>query len=166
LKYLIFLLFVLFSSTPISAQYSFSGTVNGTINVTSIQSMSITGGTSLPNFVTLDDYFNGVEMSNYVTIMIKSNISWLLGVQAQNDFFTPMSQGGSTNMPSTVLGLKTNSQINFTSVTTNSFTVKTGNKGNSTNTGNTFNLDMKFNPGFNYKGGIYAISLMYTLTAQ
>ena len=148
--------------TPVVAQYSFSGNANGTISVSAIQSITITGGTSIPSLSSLDDYFNGIVMSNYVTTTVKSNVSWLVVVQAQNDYFTAQSSGASTNMPASVLSIKTSSSGNYIALNTNGINLKTGNS----NSGTNFNVDMKFNPGFNYRGGIYSIALLYTLSPQ
>lgn len=105
-------------------------------------------------------------MSNYVTATIKSNVSWVVVVQAQNNFFTTMSSGASTNMPASVLSLKTSSSGTYLSLNTNGINLKTGNKTGNSISGTNFNVDMKFNPGFNFKGGIYSIALLYTLTPQ
>lgn len=166
MKKLLPILVLFFSATTVVAQYSFSGNANGTISVSAIQSISIIGGTTIPSLSSLDDYFNGVVMSNYVTATIKSNVSWVVVVQAQNNYFTAMSSGASTNMPASVLSLKTSSSGTYLSLNTNGINLKTGNKTGNSISGTNFNVDMKFNPGFNFKGGIYSIALLYTLTPQ
>jgi hypothetical protein len=148
------------------SQYSLTGTASGSINVMSVQSLTLSGGTIVPSFTTLEHYLNGVTLDDYLNIKIKSNVPWTLNVQAQNAYFTPMSQGGSTDMPAGVLSIKRDNVTSFTPLSANSFTLKSGSKGGPTATGNTFNVDVKFNPGFNYKGGIYTLGLMYTLSQQ
>lgn len=110
--------------------------------------------------------FSGVEVNNYGTIAIKSNVLWQLSFSAQNAFFTSLSQGGSTNMPSSVVSIKLHNNSNYLQLTTTSTTLKTGGRGTASSNGNTFDIDMKLNPGFGYSGGIYTIGLMYTLTQQ
>jgi hypothetical protein len=156
----------MFSVTHSVAQYSFSGNTSGTINVSAIQSIAVTGGTSIPSFSSLDDYFNGVVMSNYINVSVKSNVSWVVVVQSQNDFFSPQSSNASTNMPASVLSVKSSTSGTYLSLNTSGVNLKTGNKTGVSTTGISFSLDMKFNPGFNYKGGIYSIALLYTLSPQ
>ncbi len=148
------------------AQYSFSQNVSGSINVFTIQSLTLSGGTVTPSFTTMEHYFSGVVLQNYITVSVRSNGPWTVSVQAQNQYFTPMSQGGSTNMPAGVLSLRRENQVNFTPVSVAGHTLKSGGKGGATAPGNTFTIDMKFNPGFGYKGGIYTLGLMYTLSQQ
>lgn len=166
MRKLLFILSFILIATNVVAQYSFSGNANGTISVSAIQSITITGGTSIPSLTSLDDYFNGIVMSEYVIVNIKSNVSWLVIVQAQNDYFTAQSSGASTNMPASVLSLKPSSSSNYLTLNTNGLNIKTGNKTGNSNSGTNFNVDMKFNPGFNFKGGIYSIALLYTLSPQ
>ena len=148
------------------AQYSFSGSTSGNINVSSIQSLTLSGGTTVPTLSTTDDFASGVTMAGYLNVVVKSNVSWTLSVQSQNSYFTAMSQGGSTNMPASVLSIKPSSSSNYFNLSTSSQTLKSGSKGSSTTPGNSFSVDVKFSPGFSYKGGIYTIGLMYTLSQQ
>ena len=166
MRKLIAIIVFIFSVTNAVAQYSFSGNATGTINVSAIQSLSVTGGSTIPSFTSLDDYFNGETMSNYVSVTVKSNVSWLVTVQSQSDYFNPLSSGASTNMPASVLGIKTSSSGSFTSISSTAMNLKTGNKTGNSLTGSSFSIDTKFNPGYNFRGGIYSISLLYTLSPQ
>ena len=166
MRRIIWILFFLFPGIEALAQYSYSASTSGNINIYSIQSLTLTGGSVIPSFSSLNDYANGITVNDYLSVAIKSNVSWTLSVNAQNTYFSPMSQGGSTNMPSTVLSIKTSSSSNYFNITTTSQTLKTGNKGNTTSSGNSFDIDIKYNPGFSYKGGIYTLGLIYTLTQQ
>lgn len=165
MKSALFILLLLVSAR-VAAQYSFSASVSGSATVYAIQSLTITGGSVIPNFTSLDDYLNGVIAEDYLSIGVKSNKSWTLTINAQNAFFSPMSSGGSTNMPCSVLSIKTNTMGNYITISTTAQTLKTGNKGNHTATGNSFDVDVKYNPGFSYKGGIYTLGLVYTLSQQ
>lgn len=157
---------LLLSCLGADAQYSFNANVSGLISVSTVQSLSLTGGAAIPNFSSMNDYYNGVVMDDYLTVGVKSNVPWMINVQAQSQYFTPMTTGGSTNMPASVLSLKTSLSGNYTALSPNGITLKTGNRGGAAATGNNFTVDMRFNPGFAYKGGIYTIGLLYTLTAQ
>lgn len=148
------------------AQYSFSANLTGNITVFAIQSLTMTGGTVIPSFNTFEDYQNGIEVSGYLNIAVKSNVSWTLSVMAQNAVFAPMTANGSTDMPASVLGIKTNSMSSYLPSGTTAQTLKTGNKGDHNAPGNSFQVDLRYNPGFSYKGGIYTLGLVYTLTQQ
>ena len=167
MRILIFIATILSSAITAGAQgWSYSASTSGNIIVYSIQSITLTGGTFIPSFTSLSDYANGKTAEDYLGVAIKSNKSWTLSVHAQNSYFTPMSFGGSTNMPASVLSLKDSTAYSYFDVSTTAQTVKTGNKGNTTASGNSFNIDLRYNPGFSYKGGIYTLGLVYTLSQQ
>ncbi|MBS1588213.1 MAG: hypothetical protein JST52_01235 [Bacteroidetes bacterium] len=166
MKTILAILVLAFSSRQAAAQYSYSASLTGNVSVYAIQSLTFTGGSVIPSFNSLDDYINGVVANNYVSVGVKSNVSWTLSVQAESAFFTPSSQSGSTNMPCSVLSVKQSGSNNYIPLSTNSQTIKTGNKGGLNNAGNSFGLDLRYNPGFMYKGDIYNLGLIYTLTHQ
>jgi len=134
--------------------------------VYSIQSLTLSGGSVIPSFSSLDNYANGVAVDDYLSVGIKSNVSWTLSAMAQNAFFTPMSQSGSTNMPCSVLSVKQAAASNYITLSTTAQTLKTGSKGNLSTAGNSFTIDIRYNPGFSYKGGIYTLGIVYTLSQQ
>jgi hypothetical protein len=166
LRLAFFILISVLATFSVRAQYSFSGSTSGNINIASIQSLTLSGGTTVPTLSTTDDFASGITMGSYLNVVVKSNVAWTLSVQAQNAYFSAMSQGGSTNMPASVLSIKPSSSSNYFNLSTSSQTLKSGGKGSSTAPGNAFSIDVKFSPGFSYKGGIYTIGLMYTLSQQ
>lgn len=131
-----------------------------------MQSLTLTGGSVIPSFQSLDDFANGVTVDDYLSVAVKSNVSWTVSVMAQNAHFSPMTQNGSTDMPASVLSIRSNNYSSYTALSTNAQTLKTGNKGSSNNPGNSFDIDIRYNPGFSYKGGIYTLGLVYTLSQQ
>jgi len=145
---------------------SFNGSASGTIGVFSVMSLNFTNLTGVVSFNTPDDYFSGITINNAATIAVKSNVNWQLSVSAQSAFFMPMSQGASSDMPSSVLGIRRNGTTTFLQMNTGSQTLKTGNKGAATATGNTFDIDTRINPGFGYSGGSYNIGVLFTLSQQ
>lgn len=145
---------------------TWSTTVSGTITVSTVLSITLSNQAAAPSFATSSDYTNGKTTLNYTQVAIKSNVNWIVSVKAQSTYFTPQTQNASTDMPATVLGFRLNGAVSFVTLTTTSQTLKTGNKGNAAVTGNTYNVDMKFNPGFNYNGGLYSIGMMYTVSQQ
>ena len=156
----------MFLSAAGKAQFSHSGTASGNITVFSVQSLTLTGSTIIPSFESFSHYTNGITMSQYVEIQVRSNVNWTISVQAQNAYFSPLSQGASTNMPSTVLSMKRSDVSSYTPVSPSGHTLKNGGKGGAGKPGNTFTVDVRFHPGFGFKGGIYTLGLLYTLSQQ
>jgi len=165
LRYII-TIFILFLFATGAEGQTWTNTVSGTITVSTVLSITLSNQAAAPSFSTSSDYTNGKTTLNYTQVAIKSNVNWIVSVKAQSTYFTPQTQGGSTDMPATVLGFRLNGNVSFTTLTTTSQTLKTGNKGNAAVTGNTYNVDMKFNPGFNYNGGLYSIGMVYTVSQQ
>lgn len=145
---------------------SFTGTVSGTTTIYSVVNLTITNLSGVVSFNTPDDMNNGIIVNNAATLAVKSNVSWTLSVSAQSTYFTAMTQGASSTMPASVLGIRRNGTSTFLSMSTASQTLKTGSRGNAATTGNTFDIDTEFDPGFNYPGGSYNIGVVYTLTQQ
>jgi hypothetical protein len=163
---LLFILALILSSHyGVCQSYSYNGYASGNINITSVQNITFTANATTTYFNTIADYQSGKISTNYGTIAIKSNVPWHLSVSAQTATFTPTT-GGSTNMPASVLSFKLSTGSTYVSLSTSSQTLKTGNRGTTTTSGNTFNIDQKFTPGFGYKGGIYTLAVMYTLAQQ
>ncbi len=144
---------------------SYNGTAQGNFIVYSIQSLTITGMSGPISFDSPNDYFNGVIAERYANLSVKSSVNWQLSFAAQSTYFTPLSNGGSTDMPSTVVGIRQSGQATFKTLTTQSQWLTNGSRGSETAKHN-FNIDVSFNPGFKYNGGLYSIGVMYTLTRQ
>lgn len=145
---------------------SFNSSTSGNFDIYSVLSLTFTNLTGVVSFNTPNDYFNGITVNNSATIAVKSNVNWQVSVATQSSTFTPMSMGASTNMPSSILAIRRNGNTTFTPMTTNSQTLKTGNRGPATTSGNTFDIDTRIDPGFSYSGGNYNIGVVYTLTQQ
>lgn len=159
----IFVIILLAYCFTVNAQYT--GTTQGNFVVYSMQSLSVSNLSGLISFESPNDYFNGVVANNYANIKVKSNANWQLSFAAQSTYFTALSKGASTDMPSTVLGIRQNGQSSFKSLTTQSQSLTSGTRGSGTEK-HDFNIDVNFNPGFNYSGGLYSIGVVYTLTKQ
>ncbi len=148
------------------AQRGKSGSVSGSFDVYDIQSISIVSLKGMVSFSDPNDYFGGQEINKYAKVIIKSNNNWQVSVSTQSTYFTPMTSSASHNMPSTILGIRVNGRANYKNMKPKSKTLKTGSRGGADRSGNTFFVDMKFNPGYEYNGGLYNIGLVYTLTRQ
>ena len=162
--YFIILIFIL--SEKVFAQ-SFSGSTSGHMTVSSIMNLRITSGASIGGISLsgVGSLLTGLISSNCASFAVKSNELWLVEVKSTSTVFTPLGLG-SLNMPASVLGVRVNGTSSFTNLSTTAQTIKTGNRGDESASGNTFNIDLNFNPGFSYKGDIYLISLQYTITKQ
>lgn len=165
MKKLFLIIFVSLMGWKAKAQ-SFNSSTSGNFDIYSVLSLTFTNLTGVVSFNTPNDYFNGITVNNSATIAVKSNVSWQVSVATQSSTFTPMSMGASTDMPSSILAIRRNGNTTFTPMTTDSQTLKTGNRGPATTSGNTFDIDTRIDPGFSYSGGNYNIGVVYTLTQQ
>lgn len=138
-----------------------------TLNVHPVLQLSLVqnAATSV-SFGTSAQYTNGISLAGFTTHNVKSNLPWTVSVAAQNAYFTPASSGADNNVPCSVMSFKTSSSAAYIPLSVTTKPVMTGNAGNSTSAGNTYNLDVQFNPGYGYSAGIYNLALTYTLTAQ
>lgn len=142
-----------------------TGSVQGNFIVYSTQSITVTALGGVISFDSPNDYFNGVVANKYANLKIKSNTNWLVSFSAQSTYFTALSKGASTDMPSTVMGIRKNGHSTFKSLMTQSQRLESGSRG-SDGTKHDFDIDVEFNPGFRYSGGLYSIGIVYTLTKQ
>ncbi len=160
---IIFVLLVFFA-TGAKAQ-GLTGSVQGNFIVYSTQSITVTAMGGVISFASPNDYLNGVVSNRYANLKIKSNTSWLVSFSAQSTYFTALSKGASTDMPSTVMGIRKNGHTTFKTLTTQSQRLESGSRGSS-GSKHDFDIDVDFSPGFRYSGGLYSIGIVYTLTKQ
>lgn len=147
-----------------SAQ-SYSGSVNGNFIVYGMQSLTINNKGGVIGFYTPNDYFNGVVSERYANIQVKSNTSWIISFESQSTYFTPLTKGASADMPASVMGVRKNGHRSFRQLTTKSRRLARGNRGSNTSK-HDFDIDISFEPGFKYSGGLYSISILYTLSKE
>ncbi len=160
----IIIAFLALSVVKAGAQ-GFTGSVQGNFIVYSTQSITVTALGGVISFDSPNDYFNGVIANKYANIKIKSNTNWLISFSAQSTYFTALSKGASTDMPSTVMGIRKNGHSTFKTLTTQSQRLESGSRG-SKGDKHDFDIDVNFSPGFKYSGGLYSIGVVYTLTKQ
>lgn len=145
----------------INKSFNIALLVQPVLNINLVQNAS----TSI-SFNTSGQYTDGVAYSGFTTHNVKSNLPWLVNVASQSAYFTPASSGADNNMPCSVIGIKPSIASTFMPLSVSNKVVKTGNAGNSSATGNSYNVDVQINPGYTYNAGIYNLGLTYTLTAQ
>jgi hypothetical protein len=165
MRKLFFIITFCFLSVHGFGQYTFSGSASGSITIGTVLNMSFINNTGTVSFSGVSQYQSGQTISNCASVAVKSNIPWLISFASNATTFTATGGGASANMPASVLSLRVSGN-SFISASTTSHTLATGNAGNTTVSGNSFNLDMNLNPSFGYNGGSYSLGIVYTLTNQ
>lgn len=127
-------------------------------------SLSVTNLVGTTSFTTLSDYTNGKTVVNYATFAIKANRPWIVQLTCPASF-TATGGGASTSMSSGIVGVRLTGGSTFVALNTPNLSY-TGTSGNASVSGNTFNIDLFFNPGYSYNGGTYSLTLSYTLSQQ
>jgi hypothetical protein len=149
------------------AQYSFKGTITPLVTVQTVLSLELTHNVSgTMDFNSTPQYSDGISIPNFITVKIKSNKTWAFGVATTTANFNASGLYSSPNMPSQVLSMRQSSQTQDHSLSTTTKIIATGGAGNAAKSGNTFDVNMKANPKYDYGPGIYTITINYTLTAQ
>lgn len=148
-------------NTSITRSFTVALYVQPVLQLNMVQNSSTT-----LSFNSSNQYTSGATYSGFTTHNVKSNKPWMVNVASQSTYFTPASSGADNNMPCSIVGIKPSTSSIFTPLSVSNKAVKTGNAGNSTASGNSYNVDVQFNPGYTYSAGIYNLGLTYTLTAQ
>ena len=146
--------------------YSFSDAAYGTAIIGPVMQLQVVNLVNGASINSIADFQNGVSVQNFANVQVKSNVPWTLTVAAQLPAFTLLSSGGSTGMLSGILSLRKSGTSSFQPVSITGHQLATGSRGGFAAPGNSFNMDMHFNPGFLYRGGHYSLNLVYTLTEQ
>ena len=130
----------------------------------------LTGANPQMNFVTVNDYANGI-VSAEQQLQVRSNKKFNVRVKARTSRFSFAGTGADPKMPLSVLRLKvynnntggviTSGHSNFTSLSTNGKPmISNATPGGS----NTFSVQYRATPGFTYPAGTYAMEIIYTAT--
>ncbi|MGE5520540.1 MAG: hypothetical protein ACM3VS_11480 [Candidatus Dadabacteria bacterium] len=109
-----------------------------------------------------DNYTNGLENLSASSFQVRSNKGYVVSVKAATADF---SSSAATTMPASVLGVRINATGNsgtYAQLSTTAASLLTG----QTRGTNTFTVDYKATPGFNYDAGAYTLSVVYTATQQ
>ena len=165
-KLLLILTFLFLANGSFGQSYSFSKTNEGSLTVLPVVFLNLTQVGGVPSFDDEADYNNGVTVNTYANAWVKANLPWVLTVKAQTANFTPLTTGGSTNMPCGIVALKKSTNSSWITLTTTAQTLTTGPLGPNTVSGNTFSISMKFDPGWSYAGGLYRRNVIYTASQQ
>ncbi len=117
-------------------------------------------GGNLLIFATPDNFNAGVNSDNATLLKVRSNKSWKVTVATATDTFT--SSNSNESIPASILKVKLSNAESYLTLSSTPQNLNSGNRGNSNN--NTFNVSYRAEPGFNYAGGNYQITLIYTAT--
>ena len=173
-KYFITLSLITFICFIVQAQpATISAAINSSVNST------VTGTPALAAFTTDNDIENGL-VTDAVNFAVKSNRLWKLTTSITNIVGTPISGGPSTitaplqplNVSWGVINGAGGAVTAWTPFANASITTaapveaKTGARGASTVSGNTFTLRYKVTPGFAVDPGTYAVDVTYTVSGQ
>lgn len=151
----------------VQAQYSFTGSVTVTATIQTVTVLSVTNNaTTTITFSGPSQYAGAYTIANFNTVAVKSNKAWTLSISAATPFFSNSGVYSSSNMPASVLQYNVNGNATKKTLSTTAQQLASGSNGNAAKAGNTFNVDITANPGYNYGPGIYTISTVYTLTAN
>ena len=147
-------------------------TVTVSSNVPQVLSLSVdTNSVSIP-FLTSD--YNSATgaatktSSTANTFSVVSNKSWTVSVKANTAAFsfTPSLGDADPSKPAGNLSYKLSTAGSYTALTTSNATVKTGSKGGSSTSGNSFSVDYQLTSNLSQDPpGTYSLALVYTLTA-
>ena len=143
-----------------------SGTFVSTMNVEPVMELSLTNSASNIVFSTSGQYAAEYVVTNFNTVSIKSNQNWNVSLAATSSFFTASGSFSSSNMPASLCKIGVTGQSNTLSLSTSAQLLSTGNRGDEDAAGNTFDVTLKVNPGYNYGAGTYSLGIVYTLTAK
>ncbi len=147
-------------------QFSFNGTITSAVGIQSVMALSVTNNASPTINFTNAQYSGGYAISNFNSFDVKSNQPWTLSVSAATPDFAASGTHASPNMPASVIAVVKSGQSPFKPLSANAQVLATGNRGNTSTPGNSFNMDLMASPGYNYGPGIYTLSIVYTLSVQ
>jgi hypothetical protein len=162
-RFCIYIIILVSAVLPARGQ-SFNGTINPSVNVQTIMNLNVVQNISSLNFSTLDQFNNGITVSNYSTVQIKSNFDWTFSISTATQYFTASGGSASPTMPASILQMAVSTSPTYYTLSTTPQQINAGSQGDYTETGNIFNVNLKASPGYDYGPGTYSITITYTIT--
>ncbi len=155
-----------------TAQAQTTQTVTITSSVPQVLALAVdTNAVSIP-FVSGDyNLSTGAAtktVSSANTLSVDSNKSWTVSVKANTAAFSFAPSAGDPDPAKAAgtLSYKLNTGGTYTAITTANVSLKTGNKGGTATTGNTFAVDYQLTSNLSQDPpGTYTLAIVYTLTA-
>lgn len=157
-----------------TAQQTVQLQLSNALEITFTGNNSATGSTVTMPFTSANDYANGVE-SQAQQLRVRSNKNFNVAVKTLTNNFSVTNNGNTTSssMPASVLDVKVSANgtggniagsfSNYTDLSASSKNLITN---GSYGANQTFSVQYKAQPGFDYPAGTYAIDVVYTATQQ
>jgi hypothetical protein len=132
------------------------------VNAASVLEIVMTSTSTVElNFLSSDDYENGVTATNAAELKVKSNKGWIVAVTCTATNFDAVNANNDTELLASALKVRKNGTNAYSEVTSGA-TVASGNKGG--HTGNrVFNIDYNLNPGY-FAADTYTVPVVYTVS--
>jgi hypothetical protein len=154
--------FILLCSAKSFGQNAAHGT---SVMVNKISSITITGSNTL-TFSNVADYSGSYIQNSYWTVQVKANSNWKVVITSSAATWSNSGASSTAGMSSAILSYKKNGDLTWIPLSNTTTTaVATGTIGDETVAGNTFTVDLKAAPGFDYGPGVYSITIVFTSTA-
>lgn len=150
----------------VARSQSFNGTINPSATVATVMNLNVVQNISSINFSTFDQFNNGITVSNYSTLQLKTNVNWTFSVSTNTQFFSASGASASPNMPASILQMAMSTSPTYYTLSTTPQQINAGTLGDLTAPGNVFNVNLKATPGYDYGPGTYSITITYTIAAQ
>jgi hypothetical protein len=145
---------------------SFNGTINPSVGVATVLNLNVVQNISSISFSTYDQFNNGVTVSNYSTLQLKTNVNWTFSASTTTQYFSASGSSASPNMPASILQMALSTNPTYYTLSTTPQQINAGTLGDLTTPGNIFNVNLKATPGYDYGPGTYSITITYTIAAQ
>lgn len=163
---------ILFAAFGALAQAQTTQTVTVSSTVPQVLSMTVdTNAVSIPFLGSDYNASTGVATKTAAaatTLALTSNKNWTVSVKANTAAFafTPAAGDPDPVKAAGSLSYKVSTAGTYTAITTTNAAVKTGNKGGTATTGNTFAMDYQLTSNLSQDPpGTYTLAVVYTLTA-
>lgn len=115
-------------------------------------------------FDEVDEFDNGITQLAATTFAVDASVAWKVNFSADNDAFQTSS---GAEMPLSVMSLaKSGESLQELTSNASDNVLTTGSRGNDLTEGNTFSVDYKANPGYEYEPGTYSVGIVFTISAQ
>ena len=142
---------------------SYMKATTGIVNIYPLIELNITSLMSdLVNFSSPLDYNQDKIVNAQYDVSIKSNQPWVVTVRSNAHVFTA-SGGGSADVPVSYVGLRKHNTLPFIQLTTSPQMLLTN---ENINVVNNYLLDLKVSPPWDYHGGTFTTTLLFTASHQ
>lgn len=151
--------FVVFTSATNAQTTTANTTQTVTLNLQNQIDLSINSATGTSfTFASTGDYASGLTNTGASVFQVRSNRPWAVTVKAAAATFSGPTGNA---MPADKLGIRLTGGTTFTQLATTNASLTTGARGTQS-----FTVDYRANPGFDYDAGTYTLGVVYTATQQ